>query len=118
MPERFYLICPEPELVNVCFWYIPKRMRKIPHSKEKEEELGRVSILSCSFSIRKSFPKSLRQLNFFTDNKFNLITLLTLFFFGLFLSFFNKIVFLNSVVKKLIELELYEFYDINYMSSV
>lgn len=44
MSDKFYLIWPEPELVNVCFWYLPKRMRNIAHTKEKEEELGRVSI--------------------------------------------------------------------------
>ena len=44
MPDKFYLIWPEPELVNVCFWYIPKRLRGLPHTKEWEEELGRVSI--------------------------------------------------------------------------
>ena len=43
MPDKFYLIWPEPELVNVCFWYIPKRLRGLPHTKEWEEELGRVS---------------------------------------------------------------------------
>jgi len=43
MPDKFYLIWPEPELVNVCFWYLPKRMRNIPHTKEKEEELGRIT---------------------------------------------------------------------------
>ena len=25
MPDKFYLIVPEPECTNVCFWYIPKR---------------------------------------------------------------------------------------------
>ena len=26
MPEKFYLIVPEPECTNVCFWYIPTRL--------------------------------------------------------------------------------------------
>ena len=42
MPDKFYLIWPEPELVNVCFWYLPKRMRNVAHTKEKEEELGKI----------------------------------------------------------------------------
>lgn len=39
--DKFHLIL-EPELVNVSFWYIPKRLRGIPHSPEKETELGKV----------------------------------------------------------------------------
>lgn len=39
--DKFYLIM-EPELVNVSFWYIPKRLRGIPHSKNKEQELAKV----------------------------------------------------------------------------
>lgn len=41
--EKFYLIWPEPECVNVCFWYLPKRLRKVSHTAELENELGRVS---------------------------------------------------------------------------
>ncbi|XP_077524610.1 glutamate decarboxylase [Amblyomma americanum] len=41
-PDMFYLLL-EPELVNVCFWYIPKRLRGKPHNKEKEQELGVVT---------------------------------------------------------------------------
>ncbi|CAN7944937.1 unnamed protein product, partial [Ixodes pacificus] len=33
----------KPELVNVCFWYIPERLRNTPHSKQKEEQLGVVT---------------------------------------------------------------------------
>lgn len=40
--DMFYLLL-EPELVNVCFWYIPKRLRNMPHSREKEEQLGVVT---------------------------------------------------------------------------
>lgn len=39
--DKFYLIL-EPELVNVSFWYIPKRLRGIPHSGDLEKELGKV----------------------------------------------------------------------------
>ena len=62
MPDKFYLIWPEPELVNVCFWYIPKRLRGLPHTKEWEEELGRVSIETVeSFIIGfQRFSRSLQ----------------------------------------------------------
>ncbi|KAG5676946.1 hypothetical protein PVAND_006740 [Polypedilum vanderplanki] len=39
--DKFHLIL-EPELVNVSFWYIPKRLRGIPHSSDKEKELGKI----------------------------------------------------------------------------
>lgn len=39
--DKFYLIM-EPELVNVSFWYIPKRLRGTPHNKQREEELAKV----------------------------------------------------------------------------
>ncbi|KAI1289556.1 Glutamate decarboxylase [Halotydeus destructor] len=42
-PDKFHVLFPEPELVNVCFWYIPERLRNVPHSKEKEHELGKVT---------------------------------------------------------------------------
>ncbi|CAH1163816.1 unnamed protein product [Phaedon cochleariae] len=38
-PDKFYLIM-EPEMVNVCFWYIPKRLRKEPHGPAREAKLG------------------------------------------------------------------------------
>lgn len=40
-PDKFHLIL-EPECVNVSFWYIPKRLRGVPHTPEKEKELGKV----------------------------------------------------------------------------
>ena len=52
MPERFHLLFVErdveddyPDCVNVCFWYVPRRMRSAnKESKEWEEELGRVRV--------------------------------------------------------------------------
>lgn len=41
MSDRFYLIL-EPELVNVCFWYLPTRVRNMPHGPERERILGEV----------------------------------------------------------------------------
>jgi len=39
--DRFHLIL-EPECVNVSFWYVPKRLRGVPHDAKKEQELGKV----------------------------------------------------------------------------
>lgn len=39
--DKFHLLI-DPEYVNVCFWYIPKRLRGKPHDKEKEEEMGAI----------------------------------------------------------------------------
>ena len=44
--HRFYLLDDDPQCVNVCFWYIPERLRKLEHTKQKEIELGVVRILS------------------------------------------------------------------------
>ncbi|XP_044581560.1 glutamate decarboxylase isoform X1 [Cotesia glomerata] len=41
MSDRFYLIL-EPELVNVCFWYLPTRVRNMPHGPERERILGEI----------------------------------------------------------------------------
>ncbi|XP_018567199.1 glutamate decarboxylase [Anoplophora glabripennis] len=40
-PDKFYLIM-EPEMVNVSFWYIPTRLRKMPHGPQREQELGKM----------------------------------------------------------------------------
>lgn len=40
--DKFHLIL-EPELVNVSFWYLPKQLRGVPHDKNKELKLGKVS---------------------------------------------------------------------------
>lgn len=41
MSEKFYLIL-EPEMMNVSFWYVPTRLRKIPHNAERVKILGQV----------------------------------------------------------------------------
>ena len=41
--ERFYLVHDSPEMVNICFWYIPERLRDMPHDDKREEELGKVT---------------------------------------------------------------------------
>lgn len=30
-------------MVNVCFWYVPERLRGVPHGPERMQELGRVT---------------------------------------------------------------------------
>lgn len=39
--DKFYLIM-QPELVNVSFWYLPTRLRKVAHSPQREIELGKI----------------------------------------------------------------------------
>ena len=41
-PESFHIIVEEPEMVNVCFWYIPERLRAQEQTKEWQQELGKV----------------------------------------------------------------------------
>ncbi|XP_032682429.1 glutamate decarboxylase isoform X1 [Odontomachus brunneus] len=41
MSDKYYLIL-EPELVNVCFWYLPTRVRNMPHTAEKIKILGEI----------------------------------------------------------------------------
>ncbi|XP_037089875.1 glutamate decarboxylase-like [Pollicipes pollicipes] len=40
--DTFYLIWEEPECLNVCFWYVPARLRQTPHNHDREEELGKL----------------------------------------------------------------------------
>ena len=41
--ERFHIIVEDPEMVNVCFWYIPERLRDQTHDQKRIEELGKVT---------------------------------------------------------------------------
>ena len=41
--DRFYIIDDQPELVNICFWYVPERLRGQEHNQQRQEELGRVT---------------------------------------------------------------------------
>ena len=54
--DRFYLLDDDPQCVNVCFWYIPERLRKSEHTKQKEIELGVVRIPSSWMSLQRKFP--------------------------------------------------------------
>ncbi|CAD7082451.1 unnamed protein product [Hermetia illucens] len=48
----FHLIM-EPECVNVSFWYIPKRLRGVPHDASKEKELGKICPIIKSRMMQK-----------------------------------------------------------------
>lgn len=58
--DKFYLLWPEPECTNVCFWYVPTRLRGQTRTPQWDEELGQVSylemILSGSSCHLKSHP--------------------------------------------------------------
>ena len=41
--NRFHLVHDSPEMVNICFWYIPERLRDQEHDGKREEELGKVT---------------------------------------------------------------------------
>ena len=41
--DRFHIILDTPEMVNVCFWYVPERLRDVEHGEEREKELGRIT---------------------------------------------------------------------------
>ena len=43
--DAYHLIFPKPQCVNVCFWYVPKRLRGKPKTKDWIQELGRVSYI-------------------------------------------------------------------------
>lgn len=40
--DKFYLLL-EPEFVNICFWYIPSRLRSVAHSPQRVQELGKLT---------------------------------------------------------------------------
>lgn len=44
MPDKYHLIL-EPQMVNVSFWYVPKRLRSMPHTPERVKMLGEVSTI-------------------------------------------------------------------------
>jgi len=40
MPDKFQLILQDPEFVNVCFWYIPRRLRSMAQGPDRAQLLG------------------------------------------------------------------------------
>jgi len=45
LSDKFHLLNEEPECVNVCFWYIPKRFRGMELNKEVQIELGKITAI-------------------------------------------------------------------------
>jgi len=43
LSDKFHLLNEEPECVNVCFWYLPKRFRGVELNKEVQAELGKIT---------------------------------------------------------------------------
>lgn len=61
MPDKYYLIL-EPELVNVCFWYLPTRARNMPHTAERIKILAEVRLMSLkTYKIQTTFNKDLTK---------------------------------------------------------
>lgn len=54
LPDKFYLLL-EPEMVNVSFWYIPKRLRNVPHSPQRADILGQVSFYIGSIYYKHKY---------------------------------------------------------------
>ena len=48
MPEKFHIILEQPEMVNICFWYVPERLRDTAHGPGREAELGKVTPSSAA----------------------------------------------------------------------
>lgn len=63
-PDKFYLLL-EPEMVNVSFWYVPKRLRNVPHTPDRAEILGKVSWLASECDFKPN--------NFYTDFSWSMI---------------------------------------------
>jgi len=67
--DKFHLIL-EPEMVNVSFWYIPKRLRGVPHDSNKEQELAKIcpiikSRMMVSGTLMVGYQPDDRRPNFF-----------------------------------------------------
>ena len=60
--EKFYLLNDEPECTNVCYWYVPERLRprKFPqaYTRDWHMELGKV--ISNLILIKTYLPRVLR----------------------------------------------------------
>ena len=52
--DEFHLLSDDPQCVNVCFWYVPKRLRGQDLTEEVKIELGKVR-LDKSFLQRKPY---------------------------------------------------------------
>jgi len=73
-PEKFYLLNDEPECTNVCYWYVPERLRprQFPqaYTRDWHIELGKVTAtlkgrMMSSGSIMISYQPLGEYPNFF-----------------------------------------------------
>lgn len=67
--DKFYLLL-EPDFLNICFWYIPKRLRGVPHDENKEQELGLLcprikSRMMKAGTMMVGYTQNLKVPNFF-----------------------------------------------------
>lgn len=64
MPDKYYLIL-EPELVNVCFWYLPTRVRNMPHTAERIKILGEVRLMNLKTYEIQTTEKDLKSNSYY-----------------------------------------------------
>lgn len=52
-PNRFHLIVAEPQCTNVCFWYIPQRLRDEKRDRWWQEECGKATAILKGLMMKK-----------------------------------------------------------------
>lgn len=67
--DKFHFLM-ELEYVNVCFWYIPKLLRRYAHDRDKEEEFGALcpkikARMMKAGTLMIGYTKNMETLNFF-----------------------------------------------------
>ena len=62
-PEKFYLLNDEPECTNVCYWYVPERLRprQFPqaYTRDWHIELGKVKF-SQKMKLETKYEHNMR----------------------------------------------------------
>jgi hypothetical protein len=53
---RFLLLDDDPQCVNVCFWYVPRRLRGKAFDADTENELGKVSNSAHAYRLLSCMP--------------------------------------------------------------
>lgn len=59
--DEFHLLSDDPQCVNVCFWYVPKRLRGQDLTEEVKIELGKVRWDIFNGSLTSSLLLNLTQ---------------------------------------------------------
>ena len=107
LSDKFYLLEEDPQCVNVCFWYVPKRLRGVPMSKEKEMELGKVTIREYIFLTTVTLMKTIQLRIWFKKPSLALSN--TTYYFGL-------SIFLNEKIWAV--MVSHQFHDISKLSEL